>query len=364
MENNQRILTSPNKEKNSKISILSLTPKLSKKNDILLSVKQNSSTYIKPYYYTSNKKLTSNINNINSHQNKNNSKNDFLIPYPIRSKSNTILNSTFSFVSKTDKKPLFSNNSNLLTDSKMLFQRYSSKFNFSQSKQNSSEISPKTFLNKKRKYMTSEEIELEQIEKEKTASKKLREKNRNLYIKSLKYTPIKIIPTPLTTFKPFNLSSNKNTKYLKEGKSNTLYEINKLNQKIRQKMQQKIEALTDVKTKNQILLNNTDYLKKQNMLYNDLFNEIKNDNDNDYLNHEKIKNNINENKDINNCKNFMTPHKNYLSGFGSQNKLNIFNSLNKGNNNHSFSTQIKKYADYKGFCCSKIMNYYLTSYKK
>ena len=157
MESNQRILTSPNKEKNNKINALSLTPKLSKQKDILLSVKRNINTYIKPLYYTSNKKLTSNINNTNSHQNKSNSKNDFLIPYPITSKTNTILNSSFSFISKTEKKPLFPNNTtNLLTDSKKLFQRYSSKFNFSQSKQNSSEISPKTFLKKKRKYMTSE----------------------------------------------------------------------------------------------------------------------------------------------------------------------------------------------------------------
>ena len=366
MESNQRILTSPNKEKNNKINALSLTPKLSKQKDILLSVKRNINTYIKPLYYTSNKKLSSNINKINSHQNQNNSRNDFLIPYPIHSKSNTKLNSTFSIISKTEKKPFFQNHSSIFTDSKILLQRYSSKFNLSQIKQskNSNDINQISFLNKKRKYMTSEEIELEQIEKEKTASKKLREKNRNLYLKSLKYTPIKIIPTPLTTFKPFNLSSNKNSKYLKEGKSNTLYEINKLNQKIRQKMQQKIEALTDVKTKNQILLNNTDYLKKQNMLYNDLFKGIKNDNNNNNdINNHQIKNDLDENKDMSNCNNFMTPYKNDLSEYEYKKKINIFDSLNKGAFNYYFSTQTKNHTDYKGFGRSKIMNNYLTSIK-
>ena len=169
---------------------------------------------------------------------------------------------------------------------------------------------------------TEKEIELEKIEKERTATKKMIEKNRNLYYKSLFYTPIKIIPTALTTFKPFNLSSSKSSKYLKEGKSNTLYEINKLNQKIRQKMEQKIEALTDTKTKEQILLNNTDYLKKQNSLYNDLFKKPQNINN---INLEKNNIILEENKKR--IQNYLTPQKNYFSLF--KRRFGLFNSLSK-----------------------------------
>lgn len=132
-----------------------------------------------------------------------------------------------------------------------------------------------TFLNKKRKILSSEEIELQKIEKEREEIKKMIHKNREMYENSQNYTPMKIIPKPLTTFKPFNLSSNYKNKYLKERQGNTLYEINKLNQKIREKMEQKIEALTDTKTKNQILLNNTEYLKNQNSLYRNIYSQIK-----------------------------------------------------------------------------------------
>ena len=136
------------------------------------------------------------------------------------------------------------------------------------------------FLNKKRKYLSSEEIELEKIKKEKEINKKLMEKNKKLYLKSFNYSP----------FIPFKLSCNSNNKYIKEGKGNTLYEINKQNQKIRLKMQQKIEKLSDNKTKDRILLNNVDYLKKQNELYNDLFNKE------NIINNNSIFNDINQDK--------------------------------------------------------------------
>ena len=106
---------------------------------------------------------------------------------------------------------------------------------------------------------------------------------------------MKINPSPLTTFIPFKLSSNNNTKYIKQGKGNTIYEVNKQNQKIRLKMQQKIEKLTDNKTKDGILLNNVDYLKKQNELYKDLFNNENNNNNSLLNNNDENKNlNINE----------------------------------------------------------------------
>ena len=248
----------------------------------------------------------------------------------------------------TQQKSSLSKSPKFFTESKNLnFSNQKINLNFSKIQQNS-------FLNKKRKYMSSEDIELEKIKKEKTKIKKLLEKNKKSYYKSFIYTPMKIIPAPLTIFKPFNLSCNKNSKYLKEGKSCTLFETNKLNQKIRLKMQQKIETLDDSKIKNQIFLNNTDYLRKQNMLYKGLFKDPKSVNKDDF----NEKNNINftiniynnkvcsdENKDINVIRNSITPQK-------------------KGFFINYFTSQIKRYNEKNNFGKNKIINYYFTNAKK
>ena len=358
-------LTSPNKRKDKEFNYISLTPKNTKETKHLLSIKQDIKPCLKNFYSTSKKFFSSN-NNIFS-KNLNNSKKNFLIPNQNASISKTNIKPkcSLSFLNLTNSNISALNTPKLITDTKSLYPKHF----FSEIRPN--DINLKSFLSKKRKYMTSEEIELEQIEKERTASKKMMEKNRNLYYKSLVYTPIRIIPTPLTTFKPFNLSSNKNSKYIKEGKSNTLYEINKLNEKIRLKMKQKIEALTDTKTKNQILLNNTDFLKKQNSLYNDLFKKPDSINN---INLDKSKNidlsiynlsskkiSLDENKDINIIKNYMTPQKIYEYNKG----MNAFESLNNGKFNFCLSSHIKSLTEKnKYFGNSKIMNYYLSSIKK
>ena len=322
MESKLINLTSPNKRKEIDNDSLALIAKSNREKKILSSIKQDINPYLKRYYSTAKKLFSSNKNNANNTNNKEN--NHFLIPYSVSSISKTNIKpkSSLSFMSQTKFKTPLLSTPKLSTESKYFFPKnLSQKFNFSENK--FSDITIKSFLNKKRKkYMTSEEIELEKIEKERTATKKMIEKNRNLYYKSLFYTPIKIIPTALTTFKPFNLSSSKSSKYLKEGKSNTLYEINKLNQKIRQKMEQKIEALTDTKTKEQILLNNTDYLKKQNSLYNDLFKKPQNINN---INLEKNNIIIEENKKR--IQNYLTPQKNYFTLF--KRRFGLFNSLSK-----------------------------------
>ena len=322
MESKLINLTSPNKRKEIDNDSLALIAKSNREKKILSSIKQDINPYLKRYYSTAKKLFSSNKNNANNTNNKEN--NHFLIPYSISSFSKTNIKpkNSLSFMSQTKFKTPLLSTPKLSTESKYFFPKnLSQKFNFSENK--FSDITIKSFLNKKRKkYMTSEEIELEKIEKERTATKKMIEKNRNLYYKSLFYTPIKIIPTALTTFKPFNLSSSKSSKYLKEGKSNTLYEINKLNQKIRQKMEQKIEALTDTKTKEQILLNNTDYLKKQNSLYNDLFKKPQNINN---INLEKNNIILEENKKR--IQNYLTPQKNYFTLF--KRRFGLFNSLSK-----------------------------------
>ena len=179
-----------------------------------------------------------------------------------------------------------------------------------------------TFLNKKRKLMTTEELELEKMKKEKEDIKKLMQKNKKLYLKSFNYSPMIINPSPLTTFIPFKLSSNNNSKYIKQGKGNTTYEVNKQNQKIRLKMQQKIEKLTDNKTKDRILLNNVDYLKKQNELYNDLFNK------------ENIINNNSIFNDINQDKKSLTPIKELNNKNDKKNILEYIKTLRNLKNNN------------------------------
>ena len=331
METKNINLTYSNKKEEIKLNTISLTPKNNNQTNIIFPLKLNINPFIKTFY--------SSAKNIYSkYQNTINPKNNYstLKSYPSLSNKNS-----FSYLSRTQTKTSISNSPKFLIGIKNILATKNSKIQFSALKQNS-------FLNKKRKYMTSEEIELEKIEKERILSKKLAEKNKITYYKSLEYTPLKISPTPLTTFKPFNLSCNKNNKYLKEGKSSTLYEIHKLNQKIRLKMQQKIEVSEDIKTKNQILLNDTDYLRKQNLLYNDLFKApksiIKEELNVHKNNNNKIGNSFEENKDINKVKNYMTP-------------------IKKENVNFYLISQKKQFSE-SNFGKSKIINYYLTNIKK
>ena len=328
---------SPNKIEKHKLKIFPLTPQCSKSKNILGSTKLNYNSNLKAL--NSTKKHSDLYISPKFNRNQNTSSNKFLSPYSIFTKFNIKKINSQSLFNKTQTKD------NLLKTPKVF------KTIFSDKKEKVNNINSISLLNKKRKYMTSEELELEKIEKERTASKKFMEKSRNYYHKSLIYTPMKIIPTPLTTFKPFKLSSNNNSKYLKEGRSNTLYEINKLNQKIRQKMQQKIENLADQKTKNEILLNNNDYLLKQNILYNSLFKQQKS------INNEKIIQISDENKDLNKSDYLITPYKNA----NTENKKDI----NKGYLNSYIDSQFKKYNEnHNTFEKSNIMKYYFTSIKK
>lgn len=302
MSVNLRNLT-PNKYYEHKITSLKSTPRFSALHPLQENIKAN-------LIFNQFSKTNFNRNSINNTKNSS----CFLIPI---SKNNT------------NKKTNDFTHKKTLNNSKTIF-KSDAKININYS---FSEIKSKTgneksniennFLNKKRKHMTSEEIELEKIKKEKELNKKLMQKNKKLYLKSFNYSPMKITPSPLTTFIPFKLSCNNNSKYIKQGKSNTIYEVNKQNQKIRLKMQQKIEKLSDNKTKDRILLNNVDYLKKQNELYNDLFNK-------ENIINNSIFNNINhEGKAI-------TPIKEI------SNKNLIFNSyIKKFNENNNILNYIK-----------------------
>jgi len=281
MSNNLENVT-PNKIINFKLNSLKSTPKFSP----FLPPRENNNLKLKIFNSMKNTLFSNSQKKFNSLSSLKNNSSDFLIPFS-RSylpKTNTELKSN-AFTQKkmpNSNKKSFTN----ITNSTLKINQSNS---FSEIKiQN-------IFLNKKRKHMTTEEIELEKIKREKEDIKKLMQKNKKLYLKSLNYSPMKIIPSPLTTFIPFNLSSNNNTKYIKQGKSSSTYEVNEQNHKIRLKMQQKIEKLSDNKIKGGILLNNSDYLKKQNELYNNLFND-KNDVNNTFSFTKDEDKNLNTNK--------------------------------------------------------------------
>ena len=323
MSSEPKIFKSPNKIFLNKSNSIVSTPKFFSS----LSVKSNTNSKLKLFNSNSKKSLLSNVkNNFNSNLNINHSFN-FLIPFSKNQTSKTTIKKNPN--NYTNKKISLSPKKYLFTETKSI----QSKFDVNNSLLESNTKS-NNFLNKKRKLMTSEEIEMEKIKEEKKIQKKLSEKNRKLYLKSFNYSPMKIIPCPLTTFKPFKLSSNSNSKYLKQGKSNTLYEINKQNQKIRLIMQQKIEKLTDNKSKDRILLNNIEYLKKQNSLYNDLFNANKEN----YNNNNIFFDESDENKSFNFNENNLTPFKepiikwNQKSNLEENIKNKVMNTENKNKN--------------------------------
>ena len=162
--------------------------------------------------------------------------------------SNDNYNKSISNPQTSKKSPKFNilleeNNNNVLNDIKIYSPIIkSSKYkSFVSNKKITCESSNYQFLKKKKKLMSSEEIELAKIKKEKEDFKKEKLKNEKIYKKSKKYIPMTITPSPLTILKPFHLSSSYSSKYLKNRMSSTDYEINKINNKIKEKIKKKCD---------------------------------------------------------------------------------------------------------------------------
>ena len=118
-------------------------------------------------------------------------------------------------------------------------------------------LSSTDFLNKKRerkKILSSEELELERIKKEKEELKKQKKTFQKVYTKSKQYKPMHILPSPLTLIKPFHLSSSSSTQYLRRRLTSTNYEIEKINQKIKEKLEKKCEEYGE-KMKENVFIN-------------------------------------------------------------------------------------------------------------
>ena len=176
------------------------------------------------------------------------------------------------------------------------------KINFSYFKNANENISKISFLGKKKKILSSEEIELEKIKKEKEELKKQKLINQKCYLKSKTYIPMIITPSPLTIFQPFNLSNKYSSKLLK----NKINEIEYENYQIK---------------KIKVIQNNSSDEK-----------EIINENNNK----------INENK--NNINIFNTPPKNIETiKYNDDKNINLNENIINVEKDLSLTSRIKKY---------------------
>ena len=229
----------------------------------------------------------------------------FSIPLDLNNENDNLLNKNSNCVKKdkiVPKKSFTTNKKNCFNSFK--FNQNILKFNF---------------LGKKKKILSSEEIELEKIKKEKEEIKKQKLINEKCYQRSKNYIPITITPSPLTILKPFHLSSSRSSKFLKNRMSSTDYEINKINNQIKEKIKKKCEEFQEKGNKNIYMNKSFDY---------GLFNT--------------------ETKKTNN--NFKTPfpskilekfYKNITIPLNEDNSYNILN--NNKINNLSLSSRIKQY---------------------
>ena len=133
--------------------------------------------------------------------------------------------------------------------------------------QENNKISKMNFLGKKKKILSSEEIELEKIRKEKEEIKKQKLKHQKCYLKSKNYIPMTINPSPSTIIKPFNLSSNNYSYKLIQSKKT--FDKNKINNNEKSNFEKKnknnINKVFIDKEKNENLnLNNNELINNYN----------------------------------------------------------------------------------------------------
>lgn len=199
-----------------------------------------------------------------------------------------------------------------------------------------------SFLNKKRKLMTSEELELEQIQREREEVKKMMKKNMDLYNRTKSGTTTIVSKVKETILGLNNLGKNSNNNIMNKTNSysmnffreKAMNKINQINKKINEnKMKQ--EQQPNIFKGKTIEIINTDILQKNNIIAN---NEIENANENIIeLNEEKENTEQNKENEIELNKkdtNKKTPAKenSYLSKIkqlGSMSKLDLYDKIQK-----------------------------------
>ena len=201
-----------------------------------------------------------------------------------------------------------------------------------------------SFLNKKRKLMTSEELELEQIQREREEVKKMMKKNMDLYNRTKSGTTTIVSKVRDTIYGLNNLSKindninnnniiNKNNSYSTNfSREKALNKINQLNKKINENNMKQIQQPNIYKEKT-IEIINTDILPKN------INNETKNNNEEiielneDRENYEQKNDNEmmlnSENNTIKKTPNKRNSYLNKIQQLGSMSKLSLYNKIEK-----------------------------------
>ena len=199
-----------------------------------------------------------------------------------------------------------------------------------------------SFLNKKRKLMTSEELELEQIQREREEVKKMMKKNMDLYNRTKSGTTTIVSKVKETILGLNNLGKNSNNNIMNKTNSysmnffreKAMNKINQINKKINENKMKQEQQPNIFKGKTKEIIN-TDILQKNNIIAN---NEIENENENIIeLNEEKENTEQNKENEIELNKkdtNKKTPAKenSYLSKIkqlGSMSKLDLYDKIQK-----------------------------------
>ena len=201
-----------------------------------------------------------------------------------------------------------------------------------------------SFLNKKRKLMTSEELELEQIQREREEVKKMMKKNMDLYNRTKSGTTTIVSKVRDTIYGLNNLSKindninnnniiNKNNSYSTNfSREKALNKINQLNKKINENNMKQIQQPNIYKEKT-IEIINTDILPKN------INNETKNNNEEiielneDRENYEQKNDKEmmlnSENNTIKKTPNKRNSYLNKIQQLGSMSKLSLYNKIEK-----------------------------------
>ena len=202
-----------------------------------------------------------------------------------------------------------------------------------------------SFLNKKRKLMTSEELELEQIQREREEVKKMMKKNMDLYNRTKSGTTTIVSKVRDTIYGLNNLGKsndnmnnnvvNKNNSYsMNLLREKALNKINQLNKKINENNMKNIHQPNIYKGKTLEIIN-TDIFPKNNSIIN---NEKENKNEKVIELNENEENveQMNEKELIPNQENTIkkTPNKensylNKIQQLGSMSKLSLYNKIEK-----------------------------------
>ena len=212
---------------------------------------------------------------------------------PLYNKENIINNSNRQSILDTNKNSsLFYNSGKYFTFGKdniidNKFTPNTSSFNIRESFKKPIEntlINNNSFLNKKRKLMTSEELELEQIQREREEVKKMMKKNMDLYNRTKSGTTTIVSKVRDTIYglnnlakKNNNVNNNKSGYAMNFSREKALKNINEINKKINENnMKQKqtniyqgkiIEIInTDILPENNNIINNDTEKKNENTI--------------------------------------------------------------------------------------------------